>query len=784
MILKIDELGISREITEGAVISVGRKGFGADIEIDNDSISRLHADIKLERGELKVFDRDSKNGVSVNGVKIAGSVWHTITTNDKVGIMFYTFKFTEPRPQPSPQPQPDPKPNPQPGPAAGAAANKSDLNGRFKELLRSKQPIKIGRLESNEITLPDALPDDKIVGRLHAEITYRDNNYYIEDLDSKNGTYVNDERIPPRQLRAISSTDTILIHLHYFNLEDGYRDLRNEVAIRAEGIGKTYKNGFVGLQPLTIDVEFKQVVALMGPSGCGKSTLLKTLNGDSPATSGDVFIHGLSLVKNYNLLKKKIGYVPQDDTIHKELTVARTLYLAAKLRLPDSTPETAIQQKVSEVLKDLNFDEDDGDIMNKVVGGLSGGQRKRICIAVELLSQPTILFLDEPTSPLDPETIEKFLISLRNLAKKGTTIVMVTHKPEDLKYADKIIFLAAKGYHVHSGDERTLLQKFNVDNIIKVYTYCGDTKKEPFDVKYYIKPKGKITTRTPVKEMAADKQNSLWRQFYWLTVRYSNIKLNDKDNLGLLIAQPVIIAGLVAIIFPEIAPQVLFMISVSAIWFGVSNSSKEIVGEFSVYKRERMFNLNIHTYILSKWLVLSLIALIQVLIFIGIVSLAFHNDKNLGNYFQNSGYMFLIASASTLFGLLLSAFFSTTEKVLTVVPIALMPQIMLAGIVTLFKKLPVVIISYFTFGRWGTEGFMRIQKTLELPREEAIPIPPAKPIMAPAYDHFYYSDKLKKTGEDVVTLFNSMQLNILAVVVLALVMYIGTYVSLKKKDTI
>lgn len=767
MILKIDELGVNRTLIEGKTVSIGRKGSGSDVQIDNVSVSRHHADVMLQDGKAMISDAGSTNGVLVNGVRLEAGKWYLVGSNDKVTLQNYVLKFADAKPNATSSPEP---------------SNTGDLNKRFKDLLALKLPIKIGRLTTNDIPLPDALPDDKIVGRLHAEITYRDGNYYIEDLDSKNGTYVNEIRIPPRQPRMIDKADTILIHLHYFSLEDGYRDLRNEVAIRAEGIGKKYPSGFVGLQPLSIEVEFKQIVALMGPSGCGKSTLLKTLNGDSPATSGDVFIHGLSLRKNYHLLKKKIGYVPQDDIIHKELTVARTLYLAAKLRLPDGTSEAAIQQKISEVLKDLNFDEDDGDIINKVVGGLSGGQRKRICIAVELLSQPTILFLDEPTSPLDPETIEKFLISLANLARKGTTIVMVTHKPEDLNYADKVIFLAAKGYLVHDGSKAKLLEKFKVDNIIKVYTQCGDTKGQPFDVRYYVPPKGASTQRNPPKEMAADKQNSLWLQFYWLTVRYLNIKFNDKDNLYLLLAQPLIIGGLVAIIFPKIMPQVLFMMSVSAIWFGVSNSSKEIVAEFPIYKRERMYNLNIHMYVLSKWAVLSLIALVQVLIFVTIVQLRFHSDENLGEYIPNAGYMFMISSAATLFGLFLSAFFDNTEKVLTVVPIALMPQIMLAGIVTPFQKLAVVIISYFTFGRWGTEGLMRLQKNVikeELPPgSKHFVLPPRNEI------HFYYNKELKEKGETIVTLFNGMDKNVLAVFILAAIMYTATYISLKRKDTI
>jgi hypothetical protein len=237
-----------------------------------------------------------------------------------------------------------------------------------------------------------------------------------------------------------------------------------------------------------------------------------------------------------------------------------------------------------------------------------------------------------------------------------------------------------------------------------------------------------------------------------------------------LFSQPFIIAGLIAFIFHGVQISVMMLIAISAIWFGVSNSSKEIVGEYSIYKRERMFNLNIHTYILSKWLVLSAIALIQVVIFLSIIYLRFgmSSDSVLGNYGSNILFMFFIACAATLFGLSLSAFFSTTEKVLTVVPIALMPQIMLAGIVERLTSVKVDVISYFTLGRWGTEGLARLQKG---PFKKGFTL-----------DDFYYNPALKQ--HTVTTLFNTLQLNILVVLIISIATYLFTYGSLKRKDTI
>ncbi|HEY9000833.1 MAG TPA: FHA domain-containing protein [Mucilaginibacter sp.] len=778
MIIKVDHTGINYELNDGQTISIGRKGAGADLEIDDQSISRKHAQVKLEGRNVHIMDTKSTNGVLINGNKIAPEQWYAIANGDQVSIMSYHLKFgdakeselVEPRPEPKPQPKPEPKPQEK---KQGA----EDLNKKFDSLLNLKLPIKIGRADDNDIVLPDKAPDDRTVSRKHAEIYFEGGRYWVKDLGSTNGTFLNDTRLESNQPKLLEDKDIVLIHLHCFSLVDGYRDLREEVAIRAEGIGKVYANKFVGLNPMSVEIPYKKIVALMGPSGCGKSTLLKALNGDNPATSGNIYIHGLSLRENYQLLKRKIGYVPQDDIIHKELKVEETLYMAAKLRLPDDTSDAEISKRITEVLASLNFDD---EIRHKEVGGLSGGQRKRVCIAVELLSRPTILFLDEPTSPLDPESIDEFLKSLKELAANGTTIVMVTHKPEDLLYADKIIFMAIKGYFVYYGERNGLLEKFKASNILEVYKICGDDKK--FDPKgYYIAPRGAITRREPEKMIAADKQNNLLLQFYWLTLRYLRIKISDKYNMYLLLAQPFIIAGLVAVIFHGLNVQVMMLIAISAIWFGVSNSSKEIVGEFAIYKRERMFNLNIHTYILSKWVVLSIISLVQVVIFISIIHLRFHSDESLGSYSQNIAYMFYIASSATLFGLFLSAYFTTTEKVLTVVPIALMPQIMLAGVVEHLRSVNVDALSYFTLGRWGTEGFLRIQgdKIFTLVVESKKP-----PQSMHALEGLYYNKDLQDSGGAFVTMFNHMSSDIMAIVVLGVITYALTYYSLKKKDTI
>ena len=588
--------------------------------------------------------------------------------------------------------------------------------------MKEKNTIIIGRISANDNLNKDiAICDEaKIVSRQHTRVFKEGTDVYVEDMNSTNGTYLNGERVFKKT--KITENDTLYIGHFSFRLNEAYLNRNKEPAIEAIGLEKFYgidkaTSEAIGLHTINFKIPKQEFVAMMGPSGCGKSTLLKALNGDSPATAGKVKIHGLDLMKDYQYLKRKIGYVPQDDIVHKELEVEKSLYYAAKLRLGDDASEIFIANKIDEVLSNLNINRP--DIRHKKIGELSGGQRKRVSIAVELLNSPTILFLDEPTSPLDPETIEEFLKCIKDLTKLGTTVIMVTHKPEDLNYVDKVILLTTKGYHAYYGDKGQILYDyFDTDNIISIYSLLSN---ESNIKELYGKWRGTNTEEsTPQKPISKPKQvfkESALSQFYWLSVRYMNIKLNDRLNTLLLIIQPIIIASLVAFVFKDMHIGILFLMSITAIWFGVSNAAKEIVSEIPIFKRERMFNLRILTYLFSKITVLTIFSLVQVLMFIGIIYLRYLNDipegmdvsLMLGYYWKNVLFMLYLSFSATLMGLLLSSIFDNAEKVMTIVPIVLIPQIMLSGIIVKMEDPITEVFSYTTLGRWGTEGFSRIQ---------------------------------------------------------------------------
>ena len=697
----------------GIPILIGKAGFGAVIDLDSNFVSRSHANIEVMDNTLLLEDLNSTNGTFVNGKEVkkvrlnngdvitfGGDASYKITVemlpksgNGQLGKVDDAFDKS--------------------GGGQGLENAHSEQfdqhgTGELATYFQHKNSILIGRSKDCDIVLPQL-----VITRKHAVLNkHADGSFVLEDLGSRNGTFVNGKRI--EKPTVITENDDINIGAYRFCLKRPAEDIRKHIAVVAEGLTKAVNKGkAIILHDVSFKLAAKDFVAIMGPSGCGKSTLLRALNGDSPATEGKVFIHDIDLYENYDYLKRLIGYVPQDDIVHKELTVEGSLYYAAKLRLSGDVSKQDIAQKIDEVLTNLNINEP--EIRKRKIGNLSGGQRKRVSIAVELLTDPSVLFLDEPTSPLDPETIEDFLVCLRELARKGTSILMVTHKPDDLYYVDKVLFLSKGGYMTYYGSKKKYLQFFEAENVIEVYSKNGTPEQGREWVRKLRNhhPPSAVIPK-PNKEIEKHSNESFFKQLFWLTARYFNIKTSDRANLLSLLAQPVIIAGLLAAIFEELELSVLFFMAISAIWFGTNNAAREIVSELSVYKRERMFNLRILPYALSKIFVLTFFSALQVFLFTGIVYLFIGTDMlYMVNYWSYFGIMLYLAFSATLLGLLISALLNSNEKVLTVLPIVLIPQIILAGVITKIPEKSVVeLASYTMLSRWGTEGFAYAQDSI------------------------------------------------------------------------
>src|SRR6185312_13910883 len=293
----------------------------------------------------------------------------------------------------------------------------------------------------------------------------------IEDNNSTNGVYVDGKRLSGKELLRRDAIVQIGPFLLQADAADGVQvfDTRSKTRIDVLEITKVVPNN-VGsgtitlLDGVNLSIQPNEFVGLLGPSGAGKSTLMDALNGMRPASSGLVLINSQDLYEHLDSIKQSIGYVPQDDIIHRELTVYRTLYYVARLRLSSDVSTQEIDQIINEVMDVTGLSER----RDVPVGQLSGGQRKRVSIAVELITKPSIIYLDEPTSGLDPATEEKVMKLFRQIAESGRTVILTTHAMENVKLFDKIVVLM-RGKLVFYGAPQAALRHIGADSFKDLY---------------------------------------------------------------------------------------------------------------------------------------------------------------------------------------------------------------------------------------------------------------------------------------------------------------------------
>ena len=300
--------------------------------------------------------------------------------------------------------------------------------------------------------------DHPQVSRYHAMIERMGvGRYRIHDLKSANGVFVGNKRIERESW--LKDDDEIQIGPFRLDLKQGNirqmedRGMRLDVLHLQKWVSKE-KNL---LQDISLAIAPQEFVALVGLSGAGKSTLMNALTGFNPATHGAVFVNDIDLYKNFDLFRNELGYVPQKDIVHAELSVYAALDYVAQLRMPPDTTPDERHKRILEVLEDLDLTERKDLPIHK----LSGGQLKRVSIGVELLTKPRLFYLDEPTSGLDPGTEYNMMKLLRHLADQGRTIVLITHATKNVMMCDKVIFVVRGGYVAFYGPPEEALIYFD-----------------------------------------------------------------------------------------------------------------------------------------------------------------------------------------------------------------------------------------------------------------------------------------------------------------------------------
>ena len=391
----------------------------------------------------------------------------------------------------------------------------------------------------------------------HARLELTSAGYRIIDRGSTNHTYINNIRVSNQPLVAGDVIRIGPFKLVYTGRALEQYDESKSIRIEARNLTKYFK-GAIALDDISLVIPPQGFVALVGGSGAGKSTLLNALSGFLPADSGQVFYNDADYYQSIGAFRTQLGYVPQKDIVHKELTVERALYYGARLRLPSDYTREQIKGEIDEVLVKVELQHH----RHKRVSKLSGGQMKRVSIALELLAKPSVFFLDEPTSGLDPGLDRKMMMLLRTLADSGKTIILVTHATENIDLCDYVCFLAKGGRMAYFGPPQKAKVFFNKANFAEIYgaleppsTFSASEveqfcihKKRAYetspDYQTYVAGQLKYGNSMPGRISQPVKSGNMLRQFYFLCSRYIELLLSDRGNTLILLGQSLVIAAI------------------------------------------------------------------------------------------------------------------------------------------------------------------------------------------------------------------------------------------------
>ncbi len=620
-----------------------------------------------------------------------------------------------PAQQPPTQGQPHPQQGniPRPPMTMGAGQHREPAKVRN---LGGAQVLRIGRAPENDMVITDLR-----VSRQHAELRSMGGTYEIIDVGSSMGTYVNGQRVERAQ---IGPQDIIGIGPSTFHLVDNvlmeYSDT-GAISLSAHDLTVTVDKGKVLLDRVSFPLGEKCFVAVIGPSGSGKSTLLRALTGLRPADQGAVSYDGRDLYRDYAELRSRIGLVPQDDILHTQLTVRRALIYAAELRFPDDTRQHERKERVDEVLKELGLDHR----RDNKISALSGGQRKRVSVALELLTKPSLLFLDEPTSGLDPGLDKSVMQMLRGLADDGRTVAVVTHSVANLDICDRLLVMAPGGRIAYFGPPREALPFLGFDDWADVFQAFDNPEidwgsrylQSPLHKKYVqdelVQPMQQAGT---VNFEAPPKPQSWPEQLSTLIRRYVRSIVADPLFLGITVALPIIM-GLVARVIPAGdltsnirgsqggAANLLMILCIGGCLTGAANAVRELVKERAIYQRERAVGLSRSAYLTSKLLVLGVITIGQG-IALTLVAMAGVNMRDKGVITTPMPELIIavavLSFCAMTMGLFISAVVKTSEMTMPLLVLTTLVQIVFCGaLVHLDGKAVLEQVAWLVPARWA-----------------------------------------------------------------------------------
>lgn len=538
--------------------------------------------------------------------------------------------------------------------------------------------------------------DDLQASRRHAEVLVRDGSAVLRDLGSANGTFVNGESISERRLAVgdrigVGTTTLVWDGSELRPPREGRED-----ALVARHLSVATRSGKVLLDDVSVAVPGRGLVAVIGPSGAGKSTLLGALTGLRPAGSGTVTWRGQDLYAQYDDLRRRIGLVPQTDTLHPELTVWRALTFAAKLRLPGDVSKAEREERITAVLRDVDLEPQSG----QRIDSLSGGQRKRVSIALELLTAPPLLFLDEPTSGLDPGLDEQVMSTMRELANGDRVVVVVTHSVLNLDICDRVLLLAPGGRTVYYGPPDQLLPYFGVKSYADVFKRLDEPGwhthfvQSPEHEAYVGHTQHRAPEARP--EPAPPRAPHPVRQLGTLVQRHLAVVAADRMLLVLLVAMPLVLGvlswavegdiglgvGPDGVPSPREGHQLIIILVLGGCLMGSALSVRELVKERSVYARERAVGLSPTAYLLSKAIVVGGLVASAAVLYTSMVLLRQPGPVDplvLPGEAEVAAIVAAVAVALAMAGLAVSAAVKSADQTMPALVALIMTQLVLCG---------------------------------------------------------------------------------------------------------
>ncbi|HZC53527.1 MAG TPA: ATP-binding cassette domain-containing protein, partial [Mycobacterium sp.] len=573
----------------------------------------------------------------------------------------------------------------------------------------------IGRATDNDIVIQDVL-----ASRHHAFLTQTPLGTEIRDAHSVNGTFVNGVRVGSA---VLTQGDVVTIGNVDLVFTGDTLVRRTEAATRTGGLEVnsvcfTVDHGKQLLDHITLTARPGTLTAIIGGSGAGKTTLSRLIAGYTTPTSGSVTFEGHNIHTEYASMRSRIGMVPQDDVVHRQLTVNQALGYAAELRLPPDTSKADREQVVAQVLEELELTKHADTRVDK----LSGGQRKRASVALELLTGPSLLILDEPTTGLDPALDRQVMMMLRSLADAGRVVLIVTHSVSYLDVCDQLLLVAPGGKTAFLGPPSQIGAAMGTTNWADIFAKVG---ADPDEANRRFLAENKAQAAAPSESRPGDLgepvHTDVLRQFSTVARRQIRLVISDRGYTVFLALLPFLIGVLTLTVRgksgygmsdplgnnPAQADQILVMLNVGAVFMGTALTIRDLVGERPIFRREQAVGLSTAAYMGAKIVVFSVFAIVQAAIATTISVIGWGKPLSgavlLGDVrFELFVTVAATCVASALLGMALSALANSQDQIMPMLVVSIMSQLVFSGgMIWVTDRFVLDQLSWATPARWG-----------------------------------------------------------------------------------